>query len=72
MSLEIVWDNEQEEYEIKDDLITLLENILQKAGEAEGIDRGEVALTFVDNVRIHELNLEYRGIDRPTDVLSLL
>lgn len=72
MSLEIVWDNEQEEYEIKDDLITLLESILQKAGEAEGIDRGEVALTFVDNVRIHELNMEYRGIDRPTDVLSLL
>ncbi|OME06224.1 rRNA maturation RNase YbeY [Paenibacillus sp. FSL E2-0202] len=70
MSLEIVWDNEQEEYEIKDDLITLLESILQKAGEAEGIDQGEVALTFVDNARIHELNMEYRGIDRPTDVLS--
>lgn len=71
MSLEIVWDNEQEEYEIKDDLIALLESILQKAGEAEGIDQGEVALTFVDNTRIHELNLEYREIDRPTDVLSL-
>ncbi|CAH1055785.1 rRNA maturation RNase YbeY [Paenibacillus pseudetheri] len=70
MSLEIVWDNEQEEYEIKDDLIALLESILQKAGEAEGINQGEVALTFVDNTRIHELNLEYRGIDRPTDVLS--
>ncbi|MEK5398756.1 rRNA maturation RNase YbeY [Paenibacillus sp. VTT E-133280] len=70
MSLEIVWDNEQEEYEIKDDLIALLESILKKAGEAEGIDQGEVALTFVDNTRIHELNLEYRGIDRPTDVLS--
>ncbi|MBY3621680.1 rRNA maturation RNase YbeY [Acinetobacter sp. CUI P1] len=70
MSLEIVWDNEQEEYEIKDDLIALLESILQKAGEAEGIDQGEVALTFVNNTRIHELNLEYRGIDRPTDVLS--
>lgn len=70
MSLEIVWDNEQEEYEIKDDLIALLENILRKAGEMEGIEEGEVALTFVDNERIHELNLEYRGIDRPTDVLS--
>ncbi|MEK3984394.1 rRNA maturation RNase YbeY [Paenibacillus sp. FSL K6-3166] len=70
MSLEIVWDNEQEEYEIKDDLIALLESILKKAGEAEEIDQGEVALTFVDNTRIHELNLEYRGIDRPTDVLS--
>ncbi|MDF9843267.1 MULTISPECIES: rRNA maturation RNase YbeY [unclassified Paenibacillus] len=70
MSLAINWNNEQEEYEITDALITLLDSILQKAGAAEGIDKGEVDLTFVDNDRIHELNLEYRGIDRPTDVLS--
>lgn len=70
MSLEIVWSNEQEEHEINSDLIALLESILQKAGEAEGIEKGEVDLTFVDNDRIHELNREYRGIDRPTDVLS--
>lgn len=70
MSLEIVWNNEQEEFEIDNSLIELLEAILQKAGEAEGIDKGEVDLTFVDNERIHELNREYRGIDRATDVLS--
>ena len=70
MSLSIVWNNEQEEHEINSDLIALLERILQKAGIAEGIDDGEVDLTFVNNERIHELNLEYRGIDRPTDVLS--
>lgn len=70
MSLSVVWNNEQEEYEITSGLIGLLETILQKAGEAEGMARGEVDLTFVDNERIHELNLEYRGIDRPTDVLS--
>lgn len=70
MSLSIVWNNEQEEHEINSDLIALLESILQKAGIAEGIDEGEVDLTFVNNERIHELNLEYRGIDRPTDVLS--
>ncbi|WP_342562444.1 rRNA maturation RNase YbeY [Paenibacillus sp. FSL R7-0345] len=70
MSLAINWNNEQEEYEITDALIALLDSILQKAGAAEGIDKGEVDLTFVDNDRIHELNLEYRGIDRPTDVLS--
>lgn len=70
MSLAINWSNEQEEYEINDGLIALLESILQKAGEAEGIEKGEVDLTFVDNERIHELNREYRGIDRPTDVLS--
>lgn len=70
MSLGIIWNNEQAEYEIKDSLITLLESILQKAAEAEGIIKGEVDLTFVNNERIHELNREYRGIDRPTDVLS--
>ncbi|ASA23602.1 rRNA maturation RNase YbeY [Paenibacillus donghaensis] len=70
MSLEIVWSNEQEEFEITDHLIALLEEILQHAGQAEGITKGEVDLTFVDNERIHELNREYRGIDRPTDVLS--
>lgn len=70
MSLSVVWNNEQDEHEINGDLIELLERILQTAGEAEGIDTGEVDLTFVNNERIHELNLEYRGIDRPTDVLS--
>lgn len=29
-----------------------------------------VSLTFTDNSMIHELNQEYREIDRPTDVLS--
>lgn len=30
----------------------------------------EVNVLFTDNAGIHEMNLEYRGIDRPTDVLS--
>lgn len=29
-----------------------------------------VSITFVSNDRIHELNRDYRGIDKPTDVLS--
>ena len=34
-------------------------------------DDKEMAITFVDNERIHQINLEYRGMDRPTDVVSL-
>lgn len=30
----------------------------------------EVSVTFTDNEKIHELNNTYRGVDRPTDVLS--
>ncbi|WP_307586062.1 rRNA maturation RNase YbeY [Paenibacillus wynnii] len=70
MSLQMIWNNEQNEFEISDSLIELLETILQKAGELEGVDEGEVDLTFVNNERIHELNRDFRGIDRPTDVLS--
>lgn len=70
MSLELAWSNEQETHEITDEFIALLNQILQKAGEAEGVTEGEVALTFVTNEQIHELNQNYRGIDRPTDVLS--
>jgi probable rRNA maturation factor len=30
----------------------------------------EVSVSFVTNEEIHKLNREYRGVDRPTDVLS--
>lgn len=30
----------------------------------------EVSLTLTDNEEIHRLNRDYRGVDRPTDVLS--
>lgn len=70
MGLQLVWNSEQEEMEITDALISTLETLLERAGEAEGVEEGEVALTFVTDEQIHELNQQYRGIDRPTDVLS--
>jgi len=30
----------------------------------------EISVTYTDSVNIHRLNKEYRGVDRPTDVLS--
>ncbi|CAH8769705.1 rRNA maturation RNase YbeY [Paenibacillus dendritiformis] len=69
-TVKLEWNNEQERLPIEPPLIELLERILQEAARTEGVDGGEVALTFVDDAGIHELNREYRGIDRPTDVLS--
>lgn len=70
MSVQLVWNNNQDDVEITDELIGILESLLEKAAEMEKITDGEVALTFVNDEEIHELNKEYRGIDRPTDVLS--
>ena len=40
--------------------------------EQEGIDkaRSEISVTFVNLEEIHQLNLQYRNVDSPTDVLS--
>ena len=66
----MAWNNEQQDKEITEPMIAMLEQLLNLAGEAEGVADGEVALTFVNDEQIHELNRDYRGIDRPTDVLS--
>ncbi|SFF00498.1 probable rRNA maturation factor [Paenibacillus catalpae] len=70
MSLQLDWSNEQDKIEIPEPWINRLEQLLQIAGEMEGLNDGEVTLTFTDNEQIHQLNREYRNIDRPTDVLS--
>lgn len=44
--------------------------INETISRAEGSEEAEVSLMLVDNPRIHELNRDYRGVDRPTDVLS--
>src|SRR5205807_5469561 len=35
-----------------------------------GISEGHLAIEFVDEDRIRDLNLEYRSVNAPTDVLS--
>ncbi|MDP5273097.1 rRNA maturation RNase YbeY [Chengkuizengella axinellae] len=70
MKLQLACSNEQNEIEISDKWVEELETILQIAGSLENISSGEVTLTFVDDQTIHQLNKDYRNIDRPTDVLS--
>lgn len=50
----------------------MLEDLLSVAAKYEKVDmnKTELSLSFVDIEEIHSLNKEYRGIDRPTDVIS--
>ncbi|MRX71305.1 rRNA maturation RNase YbeY [Bacillus lacus] len=48
-----------------------ISELLQFAALYEGVaEEAELSLTFVTNERIHEINLQYRDKDQPTDVIS--
>ena len=48
-----------------------LRRVIPAALEAEGVGLPcEVDVLFTDDEGIHQINLEQRGVDRPTDVLS--
>lgn len=70
MDLTLEWSSEQEVKDITPAFIEKIEELLRLAGELEGVTVGEVALTFVDDEAIQELNKQYRDLDKPTDVLS--
>ncbi len=63
--------NEQKIIPVTPALRALIKKAITGALAYEEIeDAAEVSVTLVDNARIHELNLEHRDVDRPTDVLS--
>jgi probable rRNA maturation factor len=63
--------NLQERITVNDDLIDFLAALVDRLLAGEGRPEGaEAGLVFVDDEYIRQLNLEYRGIDAPTDVLS--
>ncbi|WP_128896047.1 rRNA maturation RNase YbeY [Longirhabdus pacifica] len=70
MTVQLEWNNSQEAITIDEKLIEMCKTLLHIAASEESINDGEVALSFVDDDTIHELNKQYRNIDRPTDVLS--
>lgn len=47
-----------------------LRELVETAAASAGVTDGHVAITILDPEAIHALNLEHRGKDKPTDVLS--
>ncbi len=50
--------------------LNTVEKVLYSAIEKENLNNVVFNLIIVDNNYIHELNKTYRGIDRPTDVIT--
>ena len=63
--LEIFNETNEDIKEIKD-----IEKVIDIAIKHQKLDNLEFNIIIVDNTYIHELNKNYRGIDRPTDVIS--
>lgn len=69
--MKLILDNRQNKIDVSEDLIEKIKDIIVECLDYEGYDEDyEVSLSFVDNKEIHELNRDYRGVDRATDVLS--
>ncbi|WP_404453049.1 rRNA maturation RNase YbeY [Virgibacillus necropolis] len=56
---------------VNSDYIDMLQRLLIFAADKEGITQeAELSVSFVTNKDIQELNRNYRGQDKPTDVIS--
>ena len=60
-----------ETQEVSQEMMDKIRDMLNFAAKKLGKENKEMAITFVDNEKIHQINLEYRDMDRSTDVVSL-
>ena len=67
MDLEIYDDTKN----VPKEKIKLIEDILNFAGSYLKLpENTEMSVTLMENKHIHEINKKYRGVDKPTDVIS--
>lgn len=69
--IKVIISNEQKAVTIPTGIRLLIRRCCNAVLQLEEFDsKAEVSVSFVDNDTIHQLNKQYRNVDRPTDVLS--
>ena len=69
--VKVIISDRQKAVAIPTGLRLLVRKVCTAALKEQGFEQdAEVNVTFVDDEQIHEYNLQYRNIDRSTDVLS--
>ena len=71
LNMKVYFENSQEVMPLTYKIKMLVRRAIEATLDYEQYQNvSEVSVTFVDNEGIHSLNKQYRGVDRPTDVLS--
>lgn len=71
LCMKVYFENDQEVFPLTYKIKMLVRRAIEATLDYEQYENPcEVSVTFTDNERIHTLNKQYRGVDRPTDVLS--
>lgn len=68
--MEISVSAEPEELVLVQEDTDAVRRAVETVGRLYGAEDAEVSVTLTNDAYIHALNREYRGVDRPTDVLS--
>lgn len=69
--MEIYYDDRQDDIKITDEIKNLIEKSIAAVLKVENLDENvEVSVSFVGDEEIRNLNRDYRGVDKSTDVLS--
>ena len=69
--MEIYYDDRQDDIEITEEIKNLIEKSIAAVLKVENLDQNvEVSVSFVGDDEIRDLNRDYRGVDKSTDVLS--
>lgn len=66
----VLIDREPQELSIDEVAIPTIEAAAATVSELYGLDKAELSVTLTDDRHIQAINRQYRGIDRPTDVIS--
>lgn len=69
--MEIYYDDRQDDIKITDEIKKLIEKSIAAVLKVENLHENvEVSVSFVGDEEIRDLNRDYRGVDKSTDVLS--